>query len=271
MLVGLRAHDIADSFDEMCLKAQQNGICNIQFALAKTCSQVNFDEIGYDEEFAENIKQKLEAHNIHISVLGCYINPVHPDKIVRAAQLKRFEEFIRYAKHLNARVIGTETGSCGNLEDTLSEENYQRFVSDFRPLVKCAEDAGVMIAIEPVWFFTINSVKKMKRFIDDIASENLGVIFDICNLINTENYLNQKDMIDEAFDLLGDKIQAVHLKDYVIEENRVKLVPVGEGNINYGHIFERINELKAKPDIILDELPLRLYAQSLNKISQYIK
>lgn len=267
---GLRAHDIAESFDEICVLAKQNNICKLQFALAKTFSQINFDEFGYNEIFAEGINQKLEANNIKISVLGCYINPVHPDEKIRATQLKRFKEFIRYSKHLNARVIGTETGSCGSLEETLSEENYQRFVDDFRPLVKTAEDIGVMIAIEPVWSFTINSVKKMKRLIDDIGSKNLGVIFDICNLINAENYLNQKAMIDEAFDLLGDKIQVVHLKDFVIEDERAKLVPIGCGNIDYGHIFDRINNLAVKPDIILDELPLKLYEQSVQRLKDFI-
>ena len=175
---GLRGHDIANNFDDMCRIAKETGVPNLQFALARTVNTVNFDEIGYDDALAKDIKSKLDAHNLSVSVLGCYINPIDQNPDSLKVQLKRFENFIRYAAAFDARVIGTETGSLGSLEATRSEENYQFLLSNLRPLVKVAEECGVTMAIEPVWQFTIYSVEVMKRLLDDINSDNLGVILE---------------------------------------------------------------------------------------------
>ena len=73
---GLRGHDIADSFDDMCRTAKEYGIENLQFALAKTVSSIDFDRIGYDKELSLKIKTELDKSNLYTAVLGCYINPV---------------------------------------------------------------------------------------------------------------------------------------------------------------------------------------------------
>ena len=50
---GLRGHDAGNSFEEMCENAKKSGIKNLQFALAKTVSEINFDEVGYDADLSK--------------------------------------------------------------------------------------------------------------------------------------------------------------------------------------------------------------------------
>ncbi len=256
---GMRGHDLGINFMEMCENAKKHGVSNLQFALAKTVNDRNFFEIGYDATLSAEIKKTLDEYNLSVSVLGCYINPIAADKDVCDKQLQLFKDFILYAKDFGAVVIGTETGSLGSIEENHSEETYMRFVNNLKPLVAFAEECGVTIGIEPVWTCPISSPQVMKRLLDDIPSDNLAVIFDLSNLMNRDVYLKQRQIMDDAFALFGDKIKAVHVKDFVIKEFD-RAVPVfGTGLLDIKYLFSKIQELDTMPELIMDDMRLSDY------------
>ncbi len=268
---GLRGHDIGNNFEEMCENAKKYGVKNLQFALAKTCNDINFDEVGFDEKLANDIKAKLDEYGLHVSVLGCYIDPINRNEETLRVLLKRFENFISYAKVFGADMIATETGFLSTREETRSDENYNFFVENMRPLIKKAEDLGVMVSIEPVLVTTIYSPRRMRQMLDDINSPNLGVILDVSNLTYLETRNNQCDTINDAFDLLGDNIKGIHLKDFTFDEDGKKSYALaGSGELMTELIFDRINGLKKLPEIILDETKVEDYAQSLEILAEVL-
>lgn len=256
---GMRGHDLGTNFMEMCENAKKHGVSNLQFALAKTVNDKNFFEIGYDASLSAEIKKTLDEYNLSVSVLGCYINPIADDKDVCDKQLQLFKDFILYAKDFGAVVIGTETGSLGSVDENHSEETYMRFVNNLKPLVAFAEECGVTVGIEPVWQCPISSPQVMKRLLDDIPSDNLAVIFDLSNLMNRDVYLKQRQIMDDAFSLFGDKIKAVHVKDFIIKEFD-RAVPVfGTGLLDIKYLFSKIQELDTMPELIMDDMRLSDY------------
>lgn len=126
---GMRGHDLGSNFDEMLSNAEKHNVRTLQFALAKTVSDVDFDAVGYDKALSEKIATALADNGLSVAVLGCYIDPIERNEAQLENNLRRFENFILYAKDFNADVIGTEPGFCGSLEETRSEENYSFFVS----------------------------------------------------------------------------------------------------------------------------------------------
>jgi len=267
---GLRGHDIADNFRDMCRIASEKGIEKLQFAMAKTITDTNFDELGYDKDFSLRIKDELEKYNLHISVLGCYINPVAKDKDVLKSQLDRFRSFLYYAKDFGADVIGTETGIQATREETHSEENYQYFLSNMTPIIKEAEKIGVTVGIEPVYAGTIFLPERMKRMIDDVNSDSLGVILDVSNMIYNETRYMQSDIINDSFDLFGDRIKAIHLKDFVFDGDNKSFAVAGTGELMTELIFDRIASLSHTPEIILDTTPVDLYEDSLTALKNIL-
>jgi len=256
---GMRGHDLGTNFMEMCENAKKHGVSNLQFALAKTVNDRNFFEIGYDATLSAEIKKTLDEYNLSVSVLGCYINPIAADKEACDKQLQLFKDFILYAKDFGAVVIGTETGSLGSIEENHSEETYMRFVNNLKPLVAFAEECGVTVGIEPVWQCPISSPQVMNRLLDDIPSDNLAVIFDLSNLMNRDVYLKQRQIMDDAFALFGDKIKAVHVKDFIIKEFD-RAVPVfGTGLLDIKYLFSKIQELDTMPELIMDDMRLSDY------------
>lgn len=248
MKYGMRAHDISGSnLKEVKSIADKLNIKYFQLALKKTVTEFDFDKICYSVDASQYIKDCLK--DTEVTVLGCYINPVDPDEVSRRKQIEFFKQNLRYAKDIGAKMVGTETGSIGTLEETHSEENYQTFLETMKELVLEAEKLGVMIGVEAVGIFTIHSPETMARFLKDIDSENVCVIFDLINILNRENCMNYKDIVTEAFTLFGDKIKVIHLKDFKIENDSFYGCLAGDGVMDYDWYFDKIRALN--PDLVM--------------------
>lgn len=92
----------------------------------------------------------------------------------------------------------------------------------------------------------------MKRLLDEIPSNHLQVIYDPANFMSIDNYQHQEDVIQEAIELFGDKIVALHAKDFIIEDNWIKMVPVGQGLLNYDVIFKCIKQRKPFLNVLME-------------------
>ena len=187
-----------------------------------------------------------------------------------------FVESIKYAKFMNAGVVGLETGFVGEEcipENNQTEESYRYLLSNMKVLRDAAEKLGVMIAVEAVSCFVINSPERMLRLVNDLNSPNIVVIFDLLNLLTTENYMQQYEIIDSAFELLGDKIAVIHLKDFKIDDNQLKQCPIGEGMLNISKILSIIKAYKPNIPVILEEIKeydLMVSSNKLNNLYQQI-
>lgn len=259
MNIGMRAHDVtAKNVTELAQKLQKLKIQSIQLALLKSLPDLNLAQGSFSPGLARFIRSELEQRQVHVCVLGCYINPVHPDPSERAVQLARFREHIKFAKYIGADMIGTETGSVN--EDfsfhpkNHSEENYQDFLSVMHPLAEYAASLGVMLGIEGVVSHTIYSPELMKRFLDDMNMPNISVIFDPVNYLNFNNYPNQKEIFSKAFELFGDRIAAMHLKDFTASQNSLQYALPTEGLLDYPFLMEWVKEKKPYLNLLLEEV-----------------
>ena len=148
---GMRAHDacrpapMTEALD--AVKAQ--GLEHLQLAFEKSFSDYDFTTGHYSAGFAHKIGRELAKRDLHVAVLGCYINPVHPDDAARAAEVARFVERLRYAKHCGADMVGTETGrfspDMSVTDATYGPECYSTLLDSFSTIVDAAERLGVTV------------------------------------------------------------------------------------------------------------------------------
>ena len=266
MKKGIRGHDVrARGISDICIKCKQNGIEYLQLVLEKSID--GFEYGNFTEEYASSIKAQLG--DTKIAILGSYINPSNPDDADLIADISKFKEKIRYAGILKPIAVGTETGIYKKGE-TDSEEAYMRVLKTLKELVKEAEISGVNIGIEGVHCFVINTPKKMKRLICDLASDNVKVIFDPVNLINTNNYKNQDEIINEAFSLFADRICVIHAKDFTVEDGILKPAKPTAGLLNYKLIFEKLRENNLDIPIICEETDEETAAAVFAKLEELV-
>lgn len=262
---GLRGHDISRvSLEDMVRKAEELGITRVQFAMRVTMSDVKWQNGMFSFGFADYIKRTLDEKGIRVSVLSSYINLTEMNE----AQEGQFIDALKFASVIGAGMVGSETGNMDSEGPVNSEEAYIKVVNNVRHLADIAEKLGVMIGIEPVSIHTICSVEMLKRLIDDVNSPNICVIFDLVNILTNDNFKDYKHIIKSAFDLLGDRISAIHLKDVKFEDGKIVRATPGEGDIDFNYYFNLIKEKKPHLDIILDELPSSQYKEVTEKLQK---
>lgn len=248
MKKGIRGHDVrANGLSNMDTVCKESGIEYIQLVLEKSIE--DFPQGAYSPEYAQKIKDELP--NTKIAILGSYINPSDPNEETLRESIEKFKEKIRYATVLNPIAVGTETGMYIQGK-THTEEAYRHLLKTVKELVAEAEKYGVNVAIEGVHLFVINTPEIMARLVNDVNSEYIKIIFDPCNLITMENYKKQNEIINSMFDLVGNKIVAIHAKDFLVKDDEMLRVNPGEGMLNYKLIFERMREYNLDIPIICE-------------------
>lgn len=255
--IGIRAHDIPHlPLEKLTKEIAGFGLTSVQLALAKSFPDLHTGEGSLTPGLARHIGDAFRKENLHIAVLGCYINMIHPDHSERRKALDRFKEHIRYARDFGCSIVGTETGNVYPeivyTEDNFTEQAYQEVVESVRELVNEAEKFGVIVGIEGGINHPIHTPQRMRRLLDDIPSNNLQVIFDPANFLSPENYLHQEQVFEEAFELFGNRIAIVHAKDFIIDNHWIKMVPVGTGLLNYQAVFKYIKQQKPYITILLE-------------------
>lgn len=252
MQLGIRLHDIEKAPLEERLKiAQKQGFRCGHLALSKVISEYSVADSALTPGFACYLKRIFAEAGLDIAVLGCYLNLANPNEESLKKIRERYLSHIRFASLLGSGVVGTETGAVNEAyqyeERNHSEEALQIFIDNLRPVVAYAEKMGVIFAIEPVFKHIVWNPKRARRVLDEIASPNLQIIFDPVNLLDISNYQNREEIIREALTILGDDIAVVHIKDFVVEDQKLISVAAGTGEMDYGEIIRFIK--KEKPYI----------------------
>ena len=109
MNYGMRCHDICPKGDINTVfdTVKTNGIHQIQLAFGKSISGFDFGPGHYSPGLACMIADELKKRDIHVAILGCYINPTDPDEGRRKASVAKFIEHLKYARILGADMGGT--------------------------------------------------------------------------------------------------------------------------------------------------------------------
>jgi len=257
--LGVRLHDLGKgTADEMAARASLKGFTCVQLALHKAIAGCEFVPGRLSAGFAKKVRDSFAAKGVQIAVLGCYINPIHPDPAERKKHTDVFKEHLAYARDFGCSLVATETGSinpnCSFNPETDKEEHFLELVKTVKDLVKTAEHFGVFVGIEGVSpTHTINTHKKMVRLLEMVDSPNLRVLYDPVNFLPDDRCDEQESNITEAFSLFGDLFCAIHLKDFIVE-NGIKRggLPAGQGIFNFEHFFRLLKARKPSIECLVE-------------------
>lgn len=272
---GLRAHDLGrGSAEYIAQRAASHGAQSVQLALAKALSLPSATG-SLSAGYARHIASIFSRHNIAIAVLGCYINPVHPDADEREKHLRRFEEHLRLARDFGCALVGTETGSlnpdCSFHPDTAKESTFDTLCRSVERLLHTAQAVNARVAIEAVaGVHTIDSIEKMSRLIARLDCPNLAVIYDPVNLIPLTGIEgSQEDFFRSALDALAHKIEAVHIKDFMMQDGKKRGdLPSGTGDLDYPSLFRLLCNKKPYIDVLLENTRPESLADTLSFVKK---
>lgn len=249
MQLGIRLHDTKKlPLEERIADVHRLGFQCGHLALAKVIDEYPTTDEALTPGFAMYLKNLFARNQVDIAVLGCYLNLANPNRQQLEKTVHRYMAHIRFASLLGCGVVGTETGAPNEtytyVPECHGEEALQTFITNLRPVVRYAQQMGVILAIEPVWKHIVCNPARARRVLDEIASPNLQIILDPVNLLDISNYKEQTAIVEEAVELLGPDVAMVHLKDYVVEDGKLKSVGCGFGQMDYTAVLKFMKERK---------------------------
>jgi L-ribulose-5-phosphate 3-epimerase len=274
--LGVRAHDFGKlPLRELARAIEAQGLTCVQLALAKAVADVNSDTGEFNPGLARHVRKTLEQHGISIAVLGCYFNPLDPDKDRLAVMMKRFKEHLRFARDFGCSVVATETGSR-NADwsfhpDNRSDAALAEVIDRVGELVSEAEKFGVFVCIEAVHSHVVSTPERMQRVLDAISSPNLQVLFDAVNMLSPENHKQQVQIIDEAWARYGEKIQIIHAKDFTLSGGALRPALIGEGMLSWEALFRHLNTRKSYIDVLLEDTHPETIGRSIANFQELAK
>lgn len=266
---GTRVHDLGKgSPAKMFGKAQDVGFDCVQLAYKKGITGVNSYADVTDALVAET-QSAIQASGVQVGVLGTYVELAMADQAQRKQAVTDFISQLPVCKALGAGCIGTETTNMVNQPaGTTREQGLQCLLRSLDEILPKAEELGVLVAVEPVFYHSMNTPEATKMVLDSIASPNLRVIFDAVNLLTAEDQTvaGQERMWDRMMDLVGDKIAACHIKGVRFDEKGdFHGTSFAESCLDYPLLARYIRQLpqdlpllreEQKPELIATELPM---------------
>jgi sugar phosphate isomerase/epimerase len=149
----------------------------------------------------------------------------------RAARIARVKECSDFAKKCGIPAVQTH---CGFIREDPNDPMFKEAVEAIREVAQYCRGNGQNFRCETGQETPVTLV----RCIKEVGLDNVGVNFDVANLI-----LYGKANPVDAVEILGPFIQGVHAKDGLYPTDTRKLgeeVPIGKGKVNFPALIPRL-------------------------------
>ena len=279
MKLMVRAHDLGvKGAENINNRLCELGLDGIQFVAYKAIEGIAYTPNQLTSEQAIEISQKIKMNGKDIALIGAYFNPVHPNTSKINNGIAVFRDYLSLAKSIGCDYVGSETGSY-NGDPWIyhpmnhSDEALDKVVETFSSLADFAEENGVNIAIEGAFGHVCHTPERLKLAFDRMNKDNIKFIFDLYNYLDISNVDTAYEILDRGISLLGDRILLFHIKDFLIEENKLKQCGVGKGTLDFDRILSSIYNHNTNAILVLegtvgDDLPFAIsyLKDKINKI-----
>lgn len=243
-IVGARLHDYGKgSIDELLSRVAADGFSAVQLAYKKCIPSVK----SYADVTDKLVEETLVAqknYKIQTAVLGTYVELAINDES-RLKNVADFKSQLAVCKALGAGCIGTETTNMAKQPaGTTREEAQDLLCRSLAEILPLAEELGVLVAVEPVTYHSMNSPAAVRHILDTMRSPNLKAIFDMSNLVDAGNVEHQAAIWDQVGELWGNKIVAVHFKGQSFKKDDSLLsTSLEKSRTDYAGAFAMLRQL----------------------------
>jgi sugar phosphate isomerase/epimerase len=253
---------MSGTFDRATLEEALDAVVNH----GMSCVQFNLSSAGVtkipthiDENLCDKIRKEMSARNITMTALGGTYNMIHPDVQRRDDGLRNLRVLASACERLGTSVIALCTGTRDpdNMwrrhPDNDTPEAWADLVVSMRQAIEVAEEYQVTLAFEPEVAKVVDSAIKARRIIDQIGSPYLKVVMDGANIFHTGELPRMREILDEAFALLGEDIAFAHAKD-LDRDGEAGHLAAGKGLLDYDQYLSLLSDVDPDVPIILHGL-----------------
>ncbi len=208
-------------------------------------------------ELADRIREEMNRRDLTMSAVSGTFNMIHPDPGKRRDDLRRLEVLARACGRLGTSVITLCTGTRDPEDmwsyhpDNGTSGAWRDLLASMEQAVRVAEEHEVTLAFEPEVNNVVDSAEKGRRLLDEVRSSRLKVVIDAANLVRKAELPRSEEVLDKAFEVLGEKVIIAHAKDV---KNTGEVVAAGRGELDYDRYLENLRGVGFEGPLILHGL-----------------
>ena len=209
----------------------------------------------------KRIRREASTRGIEIASLTGTFNMCHPDPEQRRAGLRRLRLLAEACAPMGTSTIHICTGTRNPASmwrphpENGSPEAWRDMVACVREATAIARETNVVLAFEPEMSNVVDSARKARRLLDEIASPHLKVTIDPANLFHTGELPRMKEILDEAFALIGKDAVLAHAKD-LDRDGEAGHKPAGQGVLDYDRYIALLRQYDFKGPLLLHGLTI---------------
>ncbi|UJW77616.1 sugar phosphate isomerase/epimerase family protein [Rhizobium sp. SL42] len=245
MKLGIFAKTFEGSDPETVLRSVADaGFACAQYNMA--CSGLAAMPDAISEEQACSVAAAAKASGIEIVAVSGTYNMIHPDLAVREAGHRRLAVLAERCASMSTGLVTLCTGTRDPLDqwkehpDNNSPEAWRDLLDAMETAVEIAERFDVDLGIEPELANVVNSAAKARRLINELKSPRIKIVLDPANLFEVETLEEQRTIVSQAIDLLGDRIVMAHAKDRTQDG---RFATAGKGVLDYVYYLRKLAEI----------------------------
>jgi sugar phosphate isomerase/epimerase len=196
---------------------------------------------------------------------GLRPNLVSDNDALRASSVEDLKQLILAAKSMGATMINAGCGShhpthnYGPHAENHSETSRTRLVACLREIAPSAEDAEVIVAMEPHVRTTLNTPTNVRSILDEVDSPYVRSNYDPVNFLGSlDDVFGWSACAPRALATLGDRAApCAHIKDVALSMDFVlhiaEAVP-GEGEVDLAVVLEACQQLPECSTLFIEHL-----------------
>lgn len=194
--------------------------------LGLDCVQFDLGSVGsvsmperIDPAMCDQIRSAFSTSGITMSAVNGTFNMIHPALNKRRQGLRRLRELALACEPLGTSIITLCTGSRDlssmwrRHPDNDAPDAWDDLLRAMEEALALTEETGVTLAFEPEVSNVVDSARKARLLLDTMRSPRLKVVMDGANIFHAGELPHMRDILEEAFDLLGSDILIAHAKD----------------------------------------------------------
>lgn len=233
------------------------------------------------DERAAAVRQVFDDQRVPLlQIWGPYPCIITPDEDARKAGVEGARDIVRLAAKMGVAESGVRPTSLNPRgdwwphKDNYSQAAEDRLVRSLVEILETAEQHHITLVLETHVTTTLHSADVIRRVIERTGSQRLKLNLDPCNFVgDLPTAFNPEPMINEIFDLLGDYIATVHVKDFTFEDRFVVHIAetvIGTGLMDFEPILRRAQAANTNGYVVIEHLPQNLIGLAKRNLTQKI-
>ena len=213
-----------------------HGLRCVQFNMA--CAGGEPMPATIDAAIAHRIRAAAASRNIEIAAVSGTFNMIHPDVTQRREGLQRLHTLAAACTAIGTRIITLCTGTRDPQSmwrahpGNDAPDAWDDLLESMREAIAIADEHDLTLGIEPELSNVVDSAIKARQLLDTLGSPRVKIIIDPANLFPRGSLPRMKEILTEAFGLLGRDIVLAHAKD-IAEDGEAGDRAAGTGLLDY--------------------------------------